>query len=115
MELASGQSFAIAGLLSDNTRAEARNYPGFADLPILGALFQSDRFERRETELVIIVTPYLVRPVDANQLRTPLDNYRAPPVAARSPTPAAQSTRIVPLDPNNANQLGGKNTGFILD
>ena len=115
VEVASGQSFAIAGLISDNTRSEARNYPGLSDLPILGALFQSDRFERRETELVIIVTPYLVRPVDANQLRTPLDNYRAPPVAARNPAPAAHSTRIVPLDPNNANRLGGNNTGFILD
>lgn len=116
VELASGQSFAIAGLLSDNTRSEARKIPGLGDLPILGALFQSDRFERRETELVIIVTPYVVRPVDANQLKTPVDPYRAAPLAASGQaTVGAESSRVVPLDPAQASRLRGNNTGFILD
>src|SRR3546814_792039 len=57
VELASGQSFAIAGLIQDNSRQEHTKIPGLGDLPILGALFQSDRFQRNETELVIIVTP----------------------------------------------------------
>jgi pilus assembly protein CpaC len=113
IELASGQSFAIAGLIQDNTRQEHSKIPGLGDLPILGALFQSDRFQRNETELVIIVTPYIVRPVDADQLQTPLDPYRAPP-AAVSKAPAA---RTVPVNPAQADSLGGaaNNTGFILD
>jgi pilus assembly protein CpaC len=114
VELASGQSFAIAGLILDNTRQENHKIPGLADLPILGALFQSDRFQRNETELVIIVTPYIVRPVDADQIRTPLDPYRTPPVAKNDEGP---KRRTVPVDPAQASSLGGapKNTGFILD
>jgi pilus assembly protein CpaC len=113
VELASGQSFAIAGLIQDNTRQEHNKIPGLGDLPILGALFQSDRFQRNETELVIIVTPYIVRPVDADDLRTPLDPYRAPPLAAVSDAPP----RTVPVNPAQADSLGdaSKNTGFILD
>ena len=118
VELASGQSFAIAGLIQDSTRQEHRKIPGLGDLPILGALFQSDRFERDETELVIIVTPYIVRPVDANELKTPLDPYRAPPPAT-SQVPAqndSESAATVPLSPAQAESLGGnKNTGFKLD
>jgi len=114
VELASGQSFAIAGLIQDNTRQEHHKIPGLGDLPILGALFQSDRFERSETELVIIVTPYVVRPVNADQLRTPLDPYRAPPLASSEEAPRPQT---VPVNPAQATTLGGaqSNTGFILD
>lgn len=116
VELASGQSFAIAGLILDNSRQDATKIPGLGDLPILGALFQSDRFQRNETELVIIVTPYIVRPVNPDELRTPLDPYRAPPLA-ESNAGKADSTRTVPVNPAQANNLGGdsKNTGFILD
>ena len=64
VELASGQSFAIAGLLQNNTNFDHKRMPGLGDLPILGDLFKSDRFNRQETELVIIVTPYIVKPVD---------------------------------------------------
>jgi pilus assembly protein CpaC len=115
VELASGQSFAIAGLILDNTRQEHNQIPGLGDLPILGALFQSDRFQRNETELVIIVTPYIVKPVDADELRTPLDPYRAPPLAETKPKDAPP--RTVPVNPAQAENLGGasKNTGFILD
>jgi pilus assembly protein CpaC len=114
VELASGQSFAIAGLILDNTRQENQRIPGLSDLPILGALFESDRFQRNETELVIIVTPYIVRPVDADQLRTPLDPYRVPPTAK---TKTGPTRRTVPVDPAQASSLGDapNNTGFILD
>jgi pilus assembly protein CpaC len=79
VELGSGQSFAIAGLLSDQTTQITQATPGLGDIPILGALFRSDSFNRAETELVIIVTPYIVRPVsDPKALRTPVDAYRAP-------------------------------------
>lgn len=112
VELGSGQSFAIAGLIQDSSRQEHSRIPGLGDLPVLGALFRSDRFQRNETELVIIVTPYLVRPVDADRLATPLDPYRAPPAAANA-VPAGQT---VPVNPAQAQNLGGaKNTGFLLD
>jgi pilus assembly protein CpaC len=64
VELASGQSFAIAGLLQNNSSFDHSRVPGLGDMPILGDLFKSDRFSRQETELVIIVTPYIVKPID---------------------------------------------------
>ncbi len=79
VELGSGQSFAIAGLLSDQTTQIDNATPGIGDLPILGALFRSTSFQRQETELVIVVTPYIVRPVsDPGAIRTPTSAYRAP-------------------------------------
>lgn len=77
IELGSGQSFAIAGLLQRNTAQQTEGVNGLTDIPVLGALFRSDRFQRRETELVIIVTPYLVQPVSNPQaLTAPTDNFR---------------------------------------
>ncbi len=63
VELGSGQSFAIAGLLSDNSTQNARGLPFLGELPVLGPLFRSTAFQRGQTELVIVVTPYLVRGV----------------------------------------------------
>ena len=77
VELGSGQSFMIAGLLQNHHSNNVEKAPFLGDLPILGALFRSTSFQRQETELVIIVTPYLVRPV-SNQLVTPADGYRVP-------------------------------------
>jgi pilus assembly protein CpaC len=77
VELGSGQSFMIAGLLRNTTNNSLNKAPFLGDLPILGALFHSTKFQRQETELVIIVTPYLVRPV-SGQLATPVDGYRPP-------------------------------------
>ncbi|PWS34199.1 pilus assembly protein [Falsiroseomonas bella] len=77
IELGSGQSFAIAGLLQRNTAQLTEGVNGLTDIPVLGALFRSDRFQRRETELVIIVTPYLVQPVsNPTALAAPTDNFR---------------------------------------
>ncbi len=78
VELGSGQSFAIAGLLQNNTIRDLSKFPGLGDLPILGALFRSDRFTREETELVIIVTPYIVRPVSAPRMALPTDGLIMP-------------------------------------
>jgi pilus assembly protein CpaC len=79
VELGSGQSFAIAGLLSDQTTQITQATPGLGDIPILGALFRSDSFSRAETELVIIVTPYIVRPIsDPAALHAPTDGFRVP-------------------------------------
>ena len=77
VELGSGQSFMIAGLLRNTNANDINKAPFLGDLPILGALFRSTKYRRAETELVIIVTPYLVRPV-SNQLALPTDGYRAP-------------------------------------
>ncbi len=64
VELGSGQSFAIAGLLQDSSDRTGSGLPGLRHLPILGQLFRSDSYQRDETELVILVTPILARPVD---------------------------------------------------
>ncbi len=77
VELGSGQSFAIAGLLQRTTTQSDSGILGLGDLPVIGALFRSDRFQRNETELVIIVTPYLVQPVsDPNRIATPVDGFQ---------------------------------------
>ncbi|MEZ5825639.1 MAG: hypothetical protein R3C97_13140 [Geminicoccaceae bacterium] len=77
VELGSGQSFAIGGLISNSTQNNLQKFPGLGDLPVLGPLFRSTSFQRSESELVIIVTPYLVRPVRDNELRDPTEQYRA--------------------------------------
>jgi pilus assembly protein CpaC len=79
VELGSGESFAIAGLLQDAVNVTGNGVPFLGDVPILGALFRSDNFQRNETELVIIVTPYVVRPVaSTSALHLPTDGYRPP-------------------------------------
>jgi len=79
IELGSGQSFAMAGLLQDNNRLLGRALPGVGEVPVLGALFRSDSYQRNETELVIVVTPYIVRPgSNPVAVRTPLDDFVPP-------------------------------------
>jgi Flp pilus assembly secretin CpaC len=77
IELGSGQSFAIAGLLHRTSLQDIVKFPWLGDIPVLGTLFKSDAYQREETELVIIITPYLVEPT-SGQLRTPLSG-RVPP------------------------------------
>lgn len=77
VELGSGQSLVIGGLLRNVNTNTIDRAPGLGNLPIIGALFRSNRFRRAETELVIVVTPYLVRPVSANQIALPTDGYRS--------------------------------------
>jgi pilus assembly protein CpaC len=72
VELGSGESFALAGLLQHESAQDISKVPLLGDIPILGALFRSNAFQRKETELVIIVTPYLVNPV-ATRLAAPTD------------------------------------------
>jgi pilus assembly protein CpaC len=75
VELPSGGSIVIAGLVQDNIRQAMSGLPGISKVPILGALFRSKDFQRNETELVIIATPYLVRPVARSALSRPDDNF----------------------------------------
>jgi len=77
VELGSGQSFMIGGLLQNGNNNSVDKAPFLGDLPIIGALFRSTSYRRAETELVIIVTPYLVRPT-SGQLALPTDGFRAP-------------------------------------
>jgi pilus assembly protein CpaC len=78
IELADGQSFAIAGLLKETMRDAISKFPGLGDIPILGALFRSREFQKNETELVIIATPHLVKPLDMAKQSLPTDYYREP-------------------------------------
>jgi pilus assembly protein CpaC len=86
VELGSGQSFAIAGLLSAHNAMNSRGTPYVGELPVIGPLFKSDLFQRDESELVIVITPYIVQPVsNASLLQVPTDGF----------VPAADKDRVV--------------------
>jgi len=78
IEVRDGESFAIAGLLSENFTDQIQGIPGITNIPILGALFRDSNFQRKQSELVIIVTPRLVHPTLANTLRAPTDSFVPP-------------------------------------
>jgi pilus assembly protein CpaC len=78
VELRDGESFAMAGLLRTDFQDTVRQFPVLGSIPIIGALFKSTNFQREETELVIVVTPRLVRPVRANALKLPTDRAGPP-------------------------------------
>ncbi|MBB2203313.1 type II and III secretion system protein family protein [Gluconacetobacter tumulisoli] len=79
VELGSGETFAIAGLLEDSLTDTTKGIPEMVDIPILGSLFRNDSFNRQETELVILVTPYLVRPVaQKTDMTLPTDSSGVP-------------------------------------
>ncbi|MGQ0580663.1 MAG: type II and III secretion system protein family protein [Reyranella sp.] len=114
IELGSGQSFAIAGLLQASSQQDIVKLPWLGDIPVLGSLFKSDAYQRSETELVIIITPYFVEPT-SGKLRTPLTD-RVPPTDAdrlvyqrlNHPTPP----RRVSV---GREQYAGPSAGFKLD
>lgn len=76
VELAPGESFMIAGLMSDRLNSNINQIPGAASIPILGALLRSTAYQRHETELVIAVTPYIVDPMKSSDVRLPSDDFR---------------------------------------
>ena len=81
IELGSGESFIIAGLLSDSNSRTINKVPGAGDIPVLGALFRSENYQRDETELLIVVTPFLATASD-NAIPLPTDNYPGGTLAA---------------------------------
>lgn len=102
VELGSGQSFVIGGLLRNVSSNAVQKAPWLGDLPILGALFRSSSFRRAETELVIVVTPYLVKPVSDRQIALPTDGFRIPNEAERvaldqQETGVSAATRPAPV------------------
>jgi pilus assembly protein CpaC len=78
VELGSGQSFMIAGLMSNNANNSVDKIPGLGDIPILGALAKSNGWKRNETELMIVVTPYLVKPISESEIKLPTDGLNTP-------------------------------------
>lgn len=117
VELGSGQSFAIAGLLQNTTNQNLSDVPGIKEVPVLGALFRSDSFRRQESELMIVVTPYIVRPTSA-RLPLPTDNYVPPKdlerfLLGRKHVGQPASRPSAPLDRNGKPGLAGP-AGFVL-
>jgi pilus assembly protein CpaC len=78
VELADGQTIGIAGLINENLRETIRKFPGLGDIPGLGALFRSQSFQKGETELLILVTPHLVKPMLPGEIRLPTDKFHEP-------------------------------------
>lgn len=78
VEMGSGQSMMISGLLSNQLTNSLNKMPGLGDVPLLGSLFKSNGWRRNETELMIVITPYLVRPVSDSQIKLPTDGLHSP-------------------------------------
>ena len=119
VELGSGESFAIAGLFQNNGTNNITGLPWLGNLPILGALFRSTTFQRNESELVIIVMPYVVKPAEqANALRLPTEGLRFSSDIERillgrlTAMPADGAT--APIRSTTAPHLRGS-AGFILE
>jgi len=119
VDLRHGESFAIAGLIRSSFSDSVDQFPGLGNVPILGSLFRSANFQREETELVIIVTPYLARPARPGQLRLPTDSFR-PPTESQlflngrtdgSPLPGESSAAGTSIPPGAG--LAG-NVGYVI-
>jgi pilus assembly protein CpaC len=78
VELSDGQTIGLAGLLSETTSSQITSFPGLGSIPILGALFRSQSYQKGETELVILITPRLARPLPPGKIRLPTDAYVEP-------------------------------------
>ncbi|WP_214470694.1 type II and III secretion system protein family protein [Mesorhizobium sp. dw_380] len=101
VDLKNGQSFMIAGLLQSQNDITTSRIPGLGKMPVLGALFSSKSYQRRETDLVIIVTPYLVKPVD-------------PSKKMAEPTNGTQPASNVDYFLNNTEEVKGPDTNRAL-
>ena len=114
VQLASGQSFAIGGLIQNNAENNISKIPGLGDIPILGALFRSTQFQRNETELVIVVTAYVVHPTDTAPA-LPTDFVRQPSDLERLFLDrSVVRTKAPPVDPEHPPHLYGA-AGFMFD
>jgi pilus assembly protein CpaC len=113
VELRDGEGFAIAGLIQSDFQDTVRQFPVLGDVPVLGALMRSSDFQRNESELVIIVTPHLVKPAPAEALSTPADNFVPPSevdiwLLGRTEGPGSG------LTPSGAAALGAQGAGGIV-
>jgi pilus assembly protein CpaC len=76
LELPSGGTIVMAGLLQESTKQSIDRLPGLGNLPVIGSIFRSREFQRQQTELVVMVTPYIVKPVSRNSLSKPDDGFQ---------------------------------------
>jgi pilus assembly protein CpaC len=113
VELPSGGSFAIAGLLQNTTKQVIDAFPGLKELPVLGALFRSRDFQNNETELVMIVTAYVVNPTSETKLAAPSDGF-VPPSDAQTIL-FGRLNAVYGNDPNGLKSAGDSKTGFIVE
>ncbi len=114
LEIPSGGSMAMAGLIQQQTKQAVNGLPGVDQVPVLGALFRSQDFVNNETELMVIVTPYVVRAVAQKELSRPDDGFAPASDAqsallAASTASTASSGRVDPIEGNRGN------FGFIID
>ena len=118
LEMGSGDSFALAGLLKSDNANNIDKFPGLGDVPVLGTLFRSTQFQNNQSELIILVTPYIVRPVSNQKMALPTDGYVPPNdfqtllfgnLYQQEPIPAEENTT-----PSLAPKLRGEG-GFILE
>jgi pilus assembly protein CpaC len=117
VELGTGQSFAIGGLLQNSLNDTINKVPGLGDLPVLGPLFRSTQFQHNESELIIIVTPYLVRPV-SGRIPAPTDGYIPPHdsdiyVTGKTGRPSQASAGGAPVGTNGNGLIGP--AGFVVN
>lgn len=117
VDLASGESFAVAGLFQNNVNSQVSRIPWLGDVPVLGPLFRSDKFQRHESELVIIVTPYIVRPAKSpSELHLPSDGLVMATDLERLLLGrlTAKTAEPVPVNLPDSPHLRG-DAGFILE
>ena len=115
MEIPSGGSLAMAGMIQEQTKQQINGLPGLMQLPVLGALFKSRDYVNRQTELMVMVTPYIVRAVAQKELSRPDDGF------ADASDPSTDLAR--PAQPDLRHRRQGRaataayhgNYGFILD
>jgi pilus assembly protein CpaC len=114
LEIPSGGSLAMAGLIQEQTKQAVNGLPGIDQLPVLGQLFRSQDFVNNQTELMVIVTPYVVRAVAQNELSRPDDGFA--PASDSQSTLFAQINRIYGI-PGHVEPVGAyqANFGFIID
>ena len=134
MQLLDGQSFAIGGLIKNNTTANIKAFPILGEIPIIGALFRSTEFQKDKTELIFVVTPHLVKPLPNKEaVRLPTDRYvdpsRAdiffggklegklppdapPPVRLDRKLEAVKPNELKPNEPGLNSQPQANETGF---
>jgi pilus assembly protein CpaC len=112
VELPSGGSFAIAGLLQNTTKQVIDAFPGLKDMPVLGALFRSRDFQNNETELVVIVSAYIVDPVHETKLAAPTDGFI--PSSDIGSIMNGRLNRVYKTDAHGLKYAGDGNAGFIV-
>lgn len=113
VELPSGGSFAIAGLMQHTTKQVLDAFPGLKDMPVLGALFRSRDFENDETELVVIVSAYLVEPTTEKKLASPGDNFHTP--SDFDTIAMGRLNTVMKPDPHGLKSAGDSKVGFIVE